>query len=199
MIRSLYPLSVPTGKVLEALSQMTTISSIAVIGAGLSSLSLALALLRPSHTIVPASAIKIYEARSFSSYSHSPQNASGVLLTPNGLAVLDELGVLERITHKCWTSEYRVFKNRDGVTTRKVRVADEDTCGYKEHRIWRRVLPDGLVEMVVGMGVVIEYGSKFEGVLEESVIFQINGERLGAGLSVGAGWDLLERKELSGS
>ena len=170
-------------------TKMASIDSIAIIGAGLSSLSLALSVLHPTRTIVPASCITIYEARAQSDYSHSPENASGVVLTPNGLAILDKLGVLERIREKCWTSEYRTFKNRDGKTTRKVRVAGEDIFGYANHRLWRRELQGVLLGMVREKGVRVEFGCRFEGVIEEGpekVVFRVDGERRETAMLVGA-------------
>lgn len=116
-------------------------------------------------------------------------NASGVVLTPNRLAVLDKLGVLERIRDKCWTSEYRTYKNRDVQTAKKVRVAGENWYGYKNHRIWRRELQDCLRDMVSDKGVRIEYEMRFEEVVDEDddkVVFRINGERVEAGMLVGA-------------
>jgi 2-polyprenyl-6-methoxyphenol hydroxylase-like FAD-dependent oxidoreductase len=167
---------------------MTTTTSIAIIGAGLSSLSLVLALLHPSRAIVPASAITVYEARSSDEYSHSPENASGVVLTPNGLAILDKLRVLEHIRDKCWTSEYRTFKDREAETTRKARVAGEETYGYANHRLWRKELQGVLREMVEERGVKIEFDKRYEGIVEQEagVAFNVSGVKREVGMLVGA-------------
>jgi 2-polyprenyl-6-methoxyphenol hydroxylase-like FAD-dependent oxidoreductase len=168
---------------------MSSPSTIVIIGAGLSSLSLALALIHPSRAILPASAIIIYEGRSLADYSHSPENASGVVLAPNGVAVLDKLGVLDRIRDQCWISEYRTFKNREGVTTKKLKVAGEEVFGYANHRLWRKGLQDVLKDMVESSGVRIEFGKRFQGITEERrthVVFRVDGTEIEAGMLFGA-------------
>lgn len=163
------------------------LSSVAIIGAGLSSLSLTLSLLH--HDIISPSSTTIYEARSSTEYTHSPENASGVILTPNGLRILDKLGVLEKVREKCWTSEYRTFVGKDGQVTRKVKVAGEDVYGYRNHRLWRRVLLEALKEMVVEKGVEIKFRKRFEGVEVEDhgkVAFLVSGETQEADMLVGA-------------
>ena len=112
-----------------------------------------------------------------------------MILTPNGLSVLAELGVYERIKGMCWTSEYRTFKNREGETTRKVRVAGEEVYGFKNHRLWRRELQGCLRGMVEERGVRVLFGMRFEGVVEErveKVDFTVGGERVEVGMLVGA-------------
>jgi 2-polyprenyl-6-methoxyphenol hydroxylase-like FAD-dependent oxidoreductase len=85
---------------------MTTTSSsstITIVGASITGLSLTLSLLH-NKLATPAS-IKIYDLR-FPGTA-DPANSSGVILTPNGLSVLSSLDVLAKFEEKCWLSEYR--------------------------------------------------------------------------------------------
>lgn len=160
--------------------------TIAIIGAALTGLSLALALLQQQ--LYAPSDITIYDLRSPD--TPDPANSSGVILTPNGLRVLDLLGVLPRIASRCWLSEYRTFKNEDDVTTRKTLITSESLYGYANHRLWRKVLLETLLEMVRERGVRIVWQARFEGVVSESdsqgVVFSVNGEEVVAGMLFGA-------------
>jgi 2-polyprenyl-6-methoxyphenol hydroxylase-like FAD-dependent oxidoreductase len=106
---------------------------------------------------------------------------------------LDALGVLERIRDVCWLSEYRTFKNDRDETIRKSLIANESLYGYKNHRVWRRVLLDALLAMVDEQGVKITWEARFEGVVREGndidnsdVEFKVNGESHFAGMLIGA-------------
>ncbi|KAJ9604950.1 hypothetical protein H2200_010339 [Cladophialophora chaetospira] len=160
-------------------------SSIAIIGASITGLSLTLSLLHAD--LFPISGITLYDIRSPT--TSDPANSSGVILTPNGLSILDSLGILSRFREKCWLSEYRTYKNARDETTRKVLIANERLYGFRNHRVWRRTLLDALMEMVREKGVRIQWESRFEGVVregEDGVVFRINGREETAGMLVGA-------------
>ena len=106
------------------------LDKVAIIGAGLGGCALALCL---SASNVP---LEVFEARS----ANSDVLASGVILTPNGLRILDQLGVFARIKDRCWRSTHRCFKNDNDETIRKVLIADEPLYGYTNHRVWRKLL-----------------------------------------------------------
>lgn len=128
---------------------------------------------------------KIYESRA----PDAPEIASGVILTPNGLQVLDKLGVFSRITSRCWKSEYRTYKNDKDETIRKVLITNESLYGYKNHRIWRRLLLAEMKLMLAERGVDIEYHSRFEDIVSEDkdrVVFRINGREEQSSMLVGA-------------
>lgn len=129
--------------------------------------------------------VKIYESRA----PDAPELASGVVLTPNGLKVLDKLGVFSRITARCWKSEYRTYKNDKDETTKKILIANEELYGYKNHRIWRRLLLAEMKLMLAELDIEIEYHARFEGVVEEHedrVIFKINGRESSTSMLIGA-------------
>ncbi|KAF5977582.1 salicylate hydroxylase [Fusarium bulbicola] len=85
-------------------------NGVAIIGAGLGGIALALALHRRSI------ACRIFEARSVD----SDVIASGVTLTPNGCRVLDELEILGRLEDKSYIFEYATIKDADDKTFEKV-------------------------------------------------------------------------------
>ncbi|KIX93888.1 uncharacterized protein Z520_10513 [Fonsecaea multimorphosa CBS 102226] len=166
-------------------SHASSSSSVAIIGAGLTGLSITLSLLH--HHLYNPSDIAIYDLRHPD--TPDPANSSGVVLTPNGLRVLDSLGVLPRISSRCWLSEYRTYKNERDETTRKTLITNETLYGYKNHRLWRRILVETMLGMVRERGVRVCWGARFEGVVsegEEGVTFNVDGRVESAGMLIGA-------------
>lgn len=128
--------------------------------------------------------ICLYEARPAASH----EIKSGVILTPNGLQVLDRLGVFTRIKDKCYIQTHRTVKNDKDETIRKALIADESLYGYRNHRIWRRILLDEMRSMLEERAVLIRYDSKFNGIMVEdemSVSFRVNDSVEQASLLVG--------------
>lgn len=159
--------------------------SVAIIGASLTGLSLTLCLLH--YGLFSPEDITIYDLRA--PEIPDPANASGIVLTPNGLAILDDLGILSRFKHLCWLSEYRTFKNDRDETVRKTVIANESLYGYKNHRVWRKTLLEALLAAVQERGVPIRWEAKFEKVVRESddgVSFVVNGEETTASMLFGA-------------
>lgn len=153
------------------------LKDVAVIGAGLGGCAVAIALSRQG---IP---VTVYESR--------PERAevlhSGVVLSPNGLRVLDHLGLYNRIKDKCYTSNYRTFKNDRDETVKKVISADASLHGFCNHRLWRSALLDEMKAMLSEQGVTIQYGCRFGGIVSESedgVSFTINGSNKRASLLV---------------
>lgn len=94
--------------------------------------------------------------------------------------MLDALGVLERIKDICWQSNYRTYKNDKDETTRKSLIANEELCGYKNHRLYRRVLLEQMKAMLAERQVPIIYNARFQGITSDTlsgVEFQINGQK----------------------
>lgn len=153
-------------------------ASIAIIGASISGLSLALALLHAR--IFRPENITIYDLRhapsqgdpsSVGQSGFDPSTtASGVILTPNGLSVLSELGVLQRIKSRCWTATHRTFRSDPGdVLVKKVRISGEEAgYGFENHRVWRSVLVEELLDMVREAHVAVRWGCKFERMLNDT-------------------------------
>lgn len=110
-------------------------------------------------------------------------------MTPNGLHVMDQLGILARIKDRCYMATHRVFKNDKDETIRKTLISHEDMYGYRNHRIWRRVLLDEMRLMLSGRGVKIQYGSKFNGIVEDrsdGITFLIGDARHQATMLIGS-------------
>lgn len=113
---------------------------------------------------------------------------SGVVITPNGCRVLDELGVLDRIESKSYRSEYNVTKNEKDKTVEKIRVASKELTGYPYHRLYRLALLQELKSMLNERNIPIVYNSKFEKIVSETadgVIFQVSGQERKAAALVG--------------
>jgi len=131
--------------------------NVAIIGAGLSGLSLALALHQQNISCT------LYER------NDAPLNIGGaIMLSPNALKVLDALSVYSRIRPKGYNFETLEYKDGDGKLLEVYEFGGEEKYGYKALRIYRKVLIEELVEMLREKGVQIVFGKKFAKVLEES-------------------------------
>ena len=103
--------------------------------------------------------------------------------------MLDQLGVFERIKDRCFTTTHRVFKNDKDETLRKTLVSHEDLYGYRNHRIWRKLLLDEMKKMLDERSVVINYDSRFDGIIKDTsdgVSFRVNGEERHASMLIGS-------------
>ena len=129
--------------------------------------------------------VKLYESR----HPDSEVLKSGIVLTPNGLWILDRLGVFERIKDRCYKARYRIFKNDQDETTKKTLTADESLFGYCNHRLWRKLLLEEMRKMLAERSVQINYNCKFNGILSDSsngVRFRINDQTIDTSLLVGS-------------
>ena len=164
---------------------------VAVIGAGLAGLCLALALHAQS---IPC---RVYEQRSrgYGSYS------SSVVLSPNGLRVLDALGLYDRLKDKGYRYETSVFKNAAHETVDTHWNGHEKLYGFKALRLYRKILMEELQAACAERSIDVHYASAFDGIVEDGedgVTFRVNGEQLRADMLVGAdGIYSLVRKHIS--
>jgi 2-polyprenyl-6-methoxyphenol hydroxylase-like FAD-dependent oxidoreductase len=129
--------------------------------------------------------VKLYESR----HPDSEVLKSGIVLTPNGIWVLDKLGIFNRIKDECYKARYRVFKNASDETTKKTLTADENRYGYCNHRTWRKVILEEMRKMLAERSVDIHFDSKFNGIVSddaEGVKFRINDETLDASMLIGS-------------
>ncbi|PMD64129.1 putative salicylate hydroxylase [Hyaloscypha bicolor E] len=152
--------------------------NVAIIGAGLSGLSLALALHQQGISCV------LYERNS------APLNIGGaVMLSPNALKVLEALLVYSRIKTKGYNFETLEYRDVDGRLLEVYEFGGEEKYGYKALRIYRTALIEELMVMLREKGVNIVFGKKFVKVLEETdegVSWEFaDGTRETAGLLVG--------------
>ncbi|KAL3454133.1 hypothetical protein BJX65DRAFT_262855 [Aspergillus insuetus] len=131
--------------------------SIAIIGAGLSGLTLALSL----HTQgIPC---KIYESRS------APLNIGGALmLSPNALRILDALGVYARIKSEAYAFDTLYFRSPEDKPLDTFEFGSEEKYGYPGIRVYRHVLIRVLSELVRERGVEVVYGKKFVRVVQDT-------------------------------
>ncbi|TVY16650.1 FAD-dependent urate hydroxylase [Lachnellula arida] len=137
-------------------SSATSIGS-AIIGAGLSGLSLALALHQQN---IPST---IYESRP------APLNIGGaVMLSPNALKILDALGVYERVRAKGYNFSTLEYKNGSGELLEVYEFGSKEKYGYEALRIYRTVLIDELLAMLQEKNIAIVFGKKFTRVVAET-------------------------------
>lgn len=127
---------------------------------------------------------RIYERRS----EDADVLTSGVVITPNGCRVLDQLGVLDRVESRSYRSEYNVIRNERDEIVEKIRVASEELSGYPYYRLYRLTLLQELKAMLKERNIPVVYNSKFEKIISDTadgVIFQISGEEKKASVVVG--------------
>ncbi|KAL9076918.1 MAG: hypothetical protein Q9161_000551 [Pseudevernia consocians] len=152
---------------------------VAIIGAGLSGLSLALALHKFS---IPST---IWEVR-----CNSFVQGGAIMLSPNALRVLDAIGVYERIRNKGFHFETLTFKDAHDETTDVYYFGHEQLYGYKAFRVYRQILIDELKLMLEERGIQVKYEMKFTHIIAETlenVEFAFaDGSRSTASLLIGA-------------
>lgn len=133
------------------------VENVAIIGAGLSGLILALALHQQS---IPCT---IYEARS------APLNIGGaIMLSPNALRILDLLGVYERIRYEGYDFDKLYFRSPADQPFDEYEFGDEEKYSYRGMRIYRHVLIRELSAMVAEANIPIHYDKNFVRVVSET-------------------------------
>ena len=130
---------------------------VAIIGAGLSGLALALALHRQG---IKAT---IYESRP------APLNIGGaVMLSPNALKVLDALGVYSEVGSKGFNFEELEMQKVDGELLETYEFGSKEKYGYPGNRIYRFELIDIILSKIKAEGIPVVFGRKYTRVLEET-------------------------------
>ncbi|KAK3176429.1 hypothetical protein OEA41_007752 [Lepraria neglecta] len=130
---------------------------VAIIGAGFSGLSLALALHKVN---IPST---IYKVRSADFVQEG-----AVMLSPNTLRVLDRLGGYERIRDKGYHFNNLTFKNDQNTTTAIYYFGHEELYGYKALRVYRQILIDELKAILSECGIEVKHNTKFSHIISES-------------------------------
>lgn len=132
-------------------------TSVKIIGAGLSGLTLALAL---HHQNISTT---IYESRP------APLNIGGaVMLSPNALRILDALGLYTTLRTKGYNFDTLQFRDTSDTLLETYEFGSVEKYGYQALRIYRHVLIDALVDALREKGIEVVYGKKFERVVEDT-------------------------------
>ncbi|KAM3413775.1 hypothetical protein BST61_g10459 [Cercospora zeina] len=157
------------------------LDSVTIVGAGLGGCALGLAL---SARNIP---VTIYESRP----EVSGVIPSGVILTPNGLRILDRLGVYERIKDRCYLTTHRNYLNDKDEIAKEIPLGGPEVNGYWSHRIWRALLLDEMRLMLQERNILIHYNSKFTSIVSEDsatglITFLINDKPHQTSLLIGS-------------
>ncbi|OKL60680.1 hypothetical protein UA08_03954 [Talaromyces atroroseus] len=134
---------------------------IAIVGAGLSGLALALALHRNGLTN-----ITIYESR-----PATLDIGGAIMLSPNALKILDAIGAYSRLQPRSYAFDTLYFRKSDEAITLvdTFEFGSAEKYGYPALRVYRHELIDVLHELIREKdGISIEYGKKFSRVLSET-------------------------------
>lgn len=128
--------------------------------------------------------LRIFEA------SQGPSNIGGsVTIFPNGMRILRDIGIREKVIEAGAKITAAVFNNENGIHMVDRSMGTEDLYSEPTITIRRAILLQLLIEKAESLGVVIEYGKKLSSVengLESIRIkFEDNGEAEGQ-LLIGA-------------
>ncbi|KAF8146890.1 hypothetical protein K438DRAFT_1910632 [Mycena galopus ATCC 62051] len=123
---------------------MGSVPKLAIIGAGLSGLTLALALHQQG---IPATV-----------YDHA---------SPNALRILDALGLYADIKTKGYNFRVLHFRDLEGNLTEEYEFGGVDKYNYDGLRIFRHVLIDTLLDELKAKQIPIRFGMKYTHVVEE--------------------------------
>ncbi|KAL7941982.1 monooxygenase [Trichoderma barbatum] len=132
-------------------------TAVAIIGAGLSGLTLALALHRQNIPCI------LYESR-----EASLDIGGAIMLSPNALKILDTLGVYNNIAPLGYHFEDLCFCSDDDKPIDTFEFGSKAKHSYKALRIYRHELINVLVSMVRDAGIPVQYHKKFSHVTSES-------------------------------
>ena len=131
---------------------------VAIIGAGLSGLVLALALHQQSITC------SIYEARD------APLNiGGGLILAPNGLKILDELGIYHSLRSKGYNFDHAYFQDAgSGRIVETIEYGNKERYGTQAIRVYRFTVLQELLAKIQEKRIPIHFGRKFANVVSET-------------------------------
>ncbi|EXJ86825.1 hypothetical protein A1O3_03779 [Capronia epimyces CBS 606.96] len=130
---------------------------VAIIGAGLSGLTLALALDQQGIRAT------VYESRP------APLNIGGaVMLSPNALKVLDALGLYRHVHDRGFNFDLLEMQQVSGEVIETYEFGGLEKYGYQASRIYRHELIEILLSEIQSRGIPVKYGRKYSRVVEET-------------------------------
>ena len=140
---------------------------VAIIGAGLSGLALALALHQQRISC------SIYEARD------APLDiGGGLFLTPNGLKVMKTLGIYESLKIQSYNFDRIYFQDgNNGSILESIEFGNIERYGFPALRIYRSTVLKELLAQVRKKGIPIHFGCRFTQIVsetEDAVTWQFN-------------------------
>ncbi|KAI5458752.1 hypothetical protein BGZ63DRAFT_492515 [Mariannaea sp. PMI_226] len=136
---------------------MPASNTVAIIGAGLSGLSLALALHKQN---IPSI---LYEGQA------APLDIGGaIMLSPNALKILDNLGVYSLMEPRSYKFENLYFRTADDKPVDVFQFGCAEKYGYSGIRVYRYELINILLDLVKQAGITIQFGKKFDCVTSET-------------------------------
>ena len=149
---------------------------VAIIGAGLSGLSMALFLKKAKINCA------IYELRTL--------DVTAITLSPNALRSLDAIGVYDRIKNKSYHFRNGTFNTNEHKYLDAYEMGNADKYGFDALRVYRQVILDELKAMVKEQGIPIFYEKRYSRIIsdtESSVTFAFaDGEEKTVDLLLGA-------------
>ncbi|KAH8801735.1 hypothetical protein F5884DRAFT_807705 [Xylogone sp. PMI_703] len=157
----------------------SSIGDVAIIGGGIAGVTLALFLHK--HGISST----IYEKRSM----HDTETGS-LAIAANALRVLDHVGIYKRIRSLGHVNDGPELRNTKGATLGSLALGSEELYGYPSVRTYRNTLWKELLREALEARIDIRFGwifNEIEREDSESVVVRfVNGERVTAGIVVGA-------------
>lgn len=158
---------------------MSVPKTVAIIGAGLSGLALALSLHQQGISCT------IYESRP------EPLDIGGaIMLSPNALRILDNLKLYDRLVPLAYRFQTLHFYTETGKSVDEFEFGAQQKHGYNGMRIYRFELINVLLEALTDAGIEPVFGKKFIKVVEEDhegVTWEFeDGSTASASLLVGA-------------
>ncbi|OCL11130.1 FAD/NAD(P)-binding domain-containing protein [Glonium stellatum] len=130
---------------------------VAIIGAGLAGMCLAIELNKRSIQST------IYELR-----NPTHLTAGALMLSPNAIRVMEDIGLYERVKDKGYLFESIAFKDAEEKTTGVYYLGHEKLYGYQCLRLHRQVLLEELKAIIQEINVPIVYGKKFSSIVSET-------------------------------
>jgi 2-polyprenyl-6-methoxyphenol hydroxylase-like FAD-dependent oxidoreductase len=134
----------------------SSLPHIAIIGAGISGLSIALFLHRAQAELNVANfTYCCYEA-----YSNEAGIVGGLQIAPNGMKVLNELGVAEELIQSGSVCDYYVFKNHSGAEIARIKLGGKEKFGQPSVSMSRYALHHALQTKAEAFNLPVQFGKK---------------------------------------